>query len=221
MPVSFKKPLFISNLFNILYMAKQPFYKTGKGIALIVVVLAVLALVGWLVGTYNSFITLDQTVKGKWSQVENVYQRQADLIPNFVETAKQYAEFEKTLLTQLTDARSKWTASVGLVDKDKAGLDMNTALQSSFSRLIAVAESYPQLKTSDLYRGVQDELAGSQNRISTERGRYIQAIQDFNTALKRFPANLLAGPFGFTEKQYYQAGPGSLNTPNVGDLFNK
>ena len=201
-------------------MASKPFYQTSKGIALIVAAVIILGFVGWVVGAYNNFVTLDQDIKGKWSQVENVYQRQADLIPNFVETAKQYKEFESALLTQLTELRSRWTASASLVERDKTGLDLSGALQSAFSRLIAVSENYPDLKSSELYRAVQDELAGSQNRISTERGRYIQAIQGFNTALKKFPANILAGSFGFTEKDYYKA-ESPLKTPDVGGLFEK
>jgi len=202
-----------------MFYPKNKSWFTGKRIGLVVLLVIILGFVFWVIGTYNNFVTLDQNIKSKWSQVENVYQRQADLIPNFVVTVKDYKEFEADLLTKLTDTRSKWTASVGLVEKDKAGLDMNTALSSAFSRLIAVAENYPQLKASDLYRGLQDELAGSQNRISVERGRYIEAVQLFNTAIKRFPANLLSNPFGFAEKQYYQAPAGSLTTPNVGTLL--
>ncbi len=197
---------------------KRPFYASTGGKAAIIIVLAVIVLGAWLAGTYNSFVTLDQNVQGKWSQVENVYQRQADLIPNFVATARQFKEYEQGLLTGLTEARSRWTAAVALPDKDKAGIDMNTAFQSAFSRLIAVAEAYPALKAGELYRAVQDELAGSQNRIAVERGRYIEAVQAYNIALKRFPANILAGPFGFTEKQYYQAEAG-LGTPDVDALF--
>ena len=204
-----------------MFYPKNKSWFTGKRIALLIVLIIVIGFVLWVIGTFNNFVTLDQNIKSKWSQVENVYQRQADLIPNFVETAKQYKEYEQDLLTKLTEARSRWTASTGLVERDKTGLDMNTAIQSAFSRLIAVAENYPELKSSQLYLSVQDELAGSQNRISTERGRYIEAIQAYNTALKRFPANLFSGPFGFTEKQYYQAEAGSLETPDVRELLNK
>src|SRR3989338_7867703 len=105
-----------------MFYPKNKSWFTGKRIGLVVLLVIILGFVFWVIGTYNNFVTLDQNIKSKWSQVENVYQRQADLIPNFVETAKQYKEYEQDLLTKLTEARSRWTASTGLVERDKTGL---------------------------------------------------------------------------------------------------
>jgi LemA protein len=191
------------------------FWTTGK-IAIAIVALILLVFLVFLpVGAYNSFVTKSQDVSAKWSEVENQYQRQADLIPNLVAVVSSYAGFESSLLTNLTNLRSQWQASLSsdLVQRDQTGVEMTSAL----ARLIAVAENYPDLKANTQYTALSDELSGSQNRIVVARGRYIESIQSYNTATVTFPNNIYAGLFGFSQKQYYQAPPGSLVTPSLGN----
>jgi len=181
----------------------------------IIIGAVLLVLVGWVAGTYNSFIGLNQGVLAKWSEVENQYQRQADLIPNLVSTLQNYQQFEKGTLTEITGLRTQWQSAATDLEKDTVGVQMTNSL----GRLIATFEGYPDLKTITAVSSLMDELSGTQNRISVARGRYIEAVQGYNSAIKYFPGNLLAGMFGFTEKQYYTAQ--SLTTPNVGELLSK
>jgi len=191
----------------------KSFWTRGK-IALAVVIIVLLALIVFPVGAYNSFVSKDQDVSAKWSEVENQYQRQADLIPNIVSVVSSYVGYESGLITNVTAARSQWQSSLSsdLVQRDQAGAEMT----SSLSRLIAVAENYPELKANTQYSQLSDELSGTQNRITVARGRYIESVQSFNTAVKTFPNNIFAGMFGFAQKQYYQAALGSLVTPILG-----
>ena len=191
------------------------FWTTGKIATAIVALLLLVFLVFLPVGAYNSFVTKNQDVNAKWSEVENQYQRQADLIPNLVAVVSSYAGFEAGLLANLTNLRSQWQASLSsdLVQRDQTGVEMTSAL----ARLIAVAENYPDLKANTQYTALSDELSGSQNRIVVARGRYIESIQSYNTAIVTVPNNIYAGLFGFSQKQYYQAPPGSLVTPSLGN----
>ena len=180
-----------------------------------IVILFVLIFASWIAGSYNNFVTLDQDINGKWSEVENQYQRQADLIPNMVSTVSSQVGVETDFVKDVIAARTAWTASAGAsqLQKDTLGSQMNSGVQAFVN---AVAESYPQLLASEGYTALRDEMAGTQNRITTSRGRYIESIQKYNTATKRFPGNVLAGMFGFTQKDYYQAESGSLETPTLG-----
>lgn len=184
-------------------------------ITLGVIALVVLILVSWVVGSYNNFITLDQNINGKWSEVENQYQRQADLIPNFVSSVSSQINVETKFVKDIIAARAAWVNSAGAsqLQKDTLGTQMNSGVQTFVS---AVAENYPTLQASEGYTALRDEMAGTQNRITTSRGRYIESIQMYNTATKRFPGNVLAGMFGFSQKDYYQAEAGSLTTPDLG-----
>jgi LemA protein len=173
--------------------------------------------------SYNKLVGLDQAVTAQWAQVENVYQRRADLVPNLVETVKGAASFEKDTLTQVTEAR----AQVGKVSVGKDVVNDPQALQrfqqaqdqlsSSLGRLLAVSERYPELRATQNFRDLQAQLEGTENRITVERQRFNEAAQAFNTRRNRFPTVLLAGFFGsrFAEKAYFQAQAGSQTAPKV------
>ncbi len=192
-------------------MAKDSFISRNK--TLIIVGVVVLILLFYFVGRYNTFITLDQNVNGKWSEVENQYQRQADLIPNLVSVVSSSVSVETDFVKEIVEARTEWLSASSELQKDTAGVQMNNGITALVS---AVAENYPILQANKQYIALTDELAGTQNRITTARGRYIEAIQLYNIAIKRFPSNLLAGLYGFDEKEYYQAEEGSLDTPKLG-----
>jgi LemA protein len=177
------------------------------------------------VGSYNGLVALDQAVQAQWGQVENVYQRRADLVPNLVETVKGAAAFEKDTFTAVTQARSQ----VGQISPDAIKNAVNdpeafqrfekaqSQLSSALSRLLVVAEKYPDLKATQNFRDLQAQLEGTENRITVERMRYNEAARDFNTRRNSFPAVLLAGFFGdrFGEKPYFRAEPGSSAAPKV------
>jgi LemA protein len=196
----------------------------------------VLALLGILVlilivfagGSYNQLVNRSQAVNSAWAQVQNVYQRRADLVPNLVATVSGAANFEKSTLTEITAAR----ASVGQVkiDLNKAPADAaqlaefekaQGALTSALSRLLVVSENYPDLKATASFRDLQAQLEGTENRISVERGRFNETVQAYNTAIKSFPAVFYAGMFGFTEKPYFAAIAGADKPPQVQFDFNK
>ena len=172
-------------------------------------------------GGYNSLVTGEESVKAAWSQVENVYQRRADLIPNLVATVKGVANFEKETYTAVTEARAK----VGQVRVTPEMLnDPNSFAQfqraqgelgSALSRLLVVAENYPQLKANQNFLDLQSQLEGTENRIAVERRRYNETAQAYNTMLRRFPRNITARLFGFKEKAYFEAAQGAEKAPEV------
>jgi LemA protein len=184
-----------------------------KWIAIGIVVLVVLGLVGFVIGTYNGIIAKEEGYKSAWSKVENQYQRQADLIPNLVATLKNYQQFEAGTLTEITNLRSQWQTAATIEDKDTVGQGITAAI----GRLLLVYENYPNLKTIEAVSSLMDELAGTQNRISTERGRFIESVQSYNVGIRVFPANLIAGMFGFEQVKYFEAaeGAGSNITVNL------
>jgi len=184
--------------------------------------LVVLALIvgGTAVGTYNSLVGLSQGVDAQWAQVENQYQRRADLIPNLVETVKGAADFEKSTLEQVVKARaSVGQMNLGNLPNDPAAFARFQAAQDSLSgalsRLMVVVERYPELKANQNFRDLQVALEGTENRIAVERGRYNEAAQAYNTARLRFPTVLFANLLGMREKAYFKAAPGSEQTPPV------
>lgn len=186
-----------------------------SSVILIVVAAVALVLLLYVVGGYNRFVTLDQNVNGKWSEVENQYQRQADLIPNLASVVSSAVKTETGYIKEVTEARSRWQNARTQYDRDVAGLQMGDGI-TALVNAVAVSEAYPTLQANKQYVAMTDELAGTQNRITTARGRYIESIQIYNTATKRFPANILAGIFGFEEKAYYQAEEGNIDTPQLG-----
>jgi LemA protein len=199
----------------------------GCGILAVVVVIG-LILVAVAGGSYNRLVRLSQGVDKQWAQVQNVYQRRADLIPNLVQTVAGAANFEKSTLTEITAAR----ASVGQVKVDPNSAPTDPAklaefekaqgqLSSALSRLLVVVERYPDLKANANFQGLQAQLEGTENRISVERGRFNESVQAYNTAIKSFPANFYSGMFGFKEKPYFTATPGAETPPKVQFDFGK
>ncbi len=203
--------------------------KLGIGCAIVGALgLAVLILVGIAAGSYNHLVKLNQGVDSQWAQVQNVYQRRADLIPNLVSTVSGAANFEKSTLTEITAAR----ASVGQVRVNPNAAPTDAAelaaydkaqnqLSSALSRLLVVVERYPELKATGNFQTLQAQLEGTENRISVERGRFNEAVQAYNTAVKSFPAVFYAGVLGFKEKPYFAATPGAETPPKVQFDFGK
>jgi LemA protein len=192
-------------------------------IALGGLVVIVLIVVVGLTGTYNRLVTLDQAVQSQWAQVESVYQRRADLIPNLVATVQGAANFEKSTYVAVAEARAK-VGQLNLgsaVPNDPAAFAKfsaaQDALSSALTHLLAVSENYPDLKASQNFLDLQSQLEGSENRIAVERMRFNQTAQTFNTARDTFPTVLIAGIFGarFNEKSYFQSAPGAQNAPQV------
>lgn len=201
-----------------------------KTVLVVLGILAALAVVVFLflTGQYNGLVNRSQAVDAQWAQVQNVYQRRADLVPNLVATVSGAANFEKSTLTEVTNAR----ASVG-----KVQINSNTAptdpaqlaefdraqgqLTSALSRLLVVAENYPNLKATSNFQDLQAQLEGTENRISVERGRFNELARDYNAAIKRVPAVFFAGIMGFKEKAYFTAAAGSEKAPEVKFDFGK
>jgi len=165
-------------------------------------------------------VKLDENVQSKWSEVENAYQRRADLIPNLVNTVKGAANFEQQTLTSVVEARAKATS----INIDPSNLtpeaikqfeDAQSALTGSLSRLMAVAESYPELKATENFQGLQAQLEGTENRISVARRGFNEATQEYNSTIRSFPNNLMAGIFGFKAKGYFTAQAGADKAPEV------
>jgi len=185
-----------------------------KGCLIGVVTIALLALALALIvrGTHNRLVTLDEGVSSAWAQVETVLQRRYDLIPNLVDTVKGYAEHERELLETITRYRSQWGSAQTQADK----MDAATGLERALGRLLVVVERYPELKANQNFLALQDELAGTENRISVERRRYNEAVRDYNTAVRQFPAVLYAMVAGFEKKDaYFQATGGAEVAPDV------
>jgi LemA protein len=185
-----------------------------KQVIAVIVVLAVIALAigGMYVGRKNQMVTLDEQVKSNWAQVDVVLQRRADLIPNLVETVKGFAAHEETVFGDIAKARSALIGAKTPSDKIAA----NGQLDGALSRLLVVVENYPQLKSNENFLRLQDELAGTENRIAVERKRYNDSIQAFNTYIGLFPNSLFAGWAGFKRNEaYFQATPASREAPKV------
>ena len=187
--------------------------KTGKALAIAGIVVVVIILIFFLSikGTYNSLVRLDEGIKGAWAQVENQLQRRYDLIPNYVETVKGYARFEKDVLLKVTEARAR----VGGAGSVKEKIDANNELSSALSRLLVVVEQYPDLKANQNFIRLQDELAGTENRIAVERRRYNEAVRAYNVKIRSFPTNILAGMFGFTRAEFFEVPPEAKEAPKV------
>lgn len=180
-------------------------------IILVVLAIVVVSLYSFVKGTYNRFVALDEGVKSAWAQVENQLQRRYDLIPNLVETVKGYAKQEKEVLTEVTNARARVGGAQSVPDKIKA----NNELTSALSRLLVVVERYPDLKSNQNFLRLQDELAGTENRIAVERRRYNEAVRAYNVAIRSFPANILAGIFGFEKAEFFEVPAAAKEVPKV------
>ncbi len=197
-------------------------FKNIVNIALLSLLLTVFSGCG-----YNSLVELDEKVNQAWAQVENQYQRRADLIPNLVKTVQGYADFEKGVLTEVTELRSRVgqiklsTDDLSDEEKFKQFQDAQDKLSGALSRLLVVAENYPQLKANENFLTLQSQLEGTENRISVERKKFNEAVQDYNTTIRRFPILITAKIFGFREKQYFKSAPGTDKAPDVNFEFDK
>ena len=185
------------------------------------IVLGILALIViWGIGAYNSFVSQEEKVESAWAQVENQYQRRADLVPNLVATVKGYAAHEQETLEGVVEARSKATQIT--IDPAKATPEQLAAYQNAqgeltqaLGRLIAIAENYPDLKANENFRDLQAQLEGTENRIAVARQLFNDEARAFNTKVRRFPNNLIAGMFGFEKKPYFESEEGASQAPKV------
>jgi LemA protein len=176
------------------------------------IILALVAVLGFMgVSGYNNLVALHENVNGKWSQVENQLQRRADLIPNLVATVKGYAAHEQKAIQEVADARAKLAGAQGPAQKAQA----NDQLSGALSRLLVVVENYPNLKADKNFRALQDELAGTENRLAVSRRDYNDAVQIYNTQIHTFPTSIYAGMLGFGPKEYFKAAAGAQQVPHV------
>ena len=174
-------------------------------------VLAALFIGNYIRSTYNDLVSLQEQNKTAWAQVENQLQRRNALIPNYVETVKGYAKQETTIFTQIAEARAKIGGAQTIPDKIAA----NNELSGALSRLLVIVERYPELRSSENFIRLQDELAGTENRIATERGRYNEAVRTFNVRVRQFPANLIASNFNFAQATLFEAPAPAKEAPAV------
>jgi LemA protein len=194
--------------------------KYTKWVVIAVIIFAAIILISWGTRIYNGLVTLEEKVTAQWAQVENVYQRRADLIPNLVNTVKGYADFEQETLTKVIEARAKATS----VTIDPSNLTPEAMqqfeqaqgeLSSALSRLLVTVEQYPNLKANQNFLELQAQLEGTENRITVERQKFNDTAREYNTSVRRFPRNLFAAIFGFERKGYFEAKPGAEEAPKV------
>ena len=195
--------------------------KLSKGwiVAIVIIGIILIAIISGI-GNYNKLVTKEEAVNQQWANVENVYQRRADLIPNLVSTVKGVANFEQQTLTQVIEARAKATSvNINPKNLDAASLqkfqEAQDGLSSALSRLMVVVEKYPELKATQNFSELQAQLEGSENRITVERRTFNEAAQAYNSYLRKFPTNIFAGMFGFQKKAYFEAAAGSEKAPKV------
>ncbi len=188
---------------------QKVFNKKWAGIGAAALFLLIFISIVW--GSYNNLVRLNQNVDKTWADVETQYQRRVDLIPNLVNVVESYAIFERGTLTEITELRSKWQTSTTVNER------VNTANQfeSTLSKLLLITENYPDLKANQNFIGLQDSLAETENMIAVSRTRFNTAVRDYNSAVQVFPSNMIAGWFGFSQRQYFEARPGAEETPEV------
>lgn len=185
------------------------------------ILLGIILLIMWGTRSYNNLVTMNEEVNKSWSLVENQYQRKMDLIPNLVNTVKGYANFEKQVLTDVTNARAS-ASSVKVTPEvlnDPQAFQkfqqMQGQLSGALSRLLVTVENYPELKANENFLQLQAQLEGTENRIAVERKRFNESVQTYNTLIKKFPTAIFAGIFNFKDKQYFEAVSGAENAPKV------
>ena len=189
-------------------------------VVLIVIEAVVLVLFFWVKGMYNSMVRMDEGVSSAWAQVENVYQRRADLVPNLVATVKGYAEHESSTLEAVVNARAKATQMTvdpsGLSEAEIARFtEAQDELGAAIGRLLVSVERYPDLKANQNFRDLQAQLEGTENRITVERQKFNEAARSYNVTIRKFPNNIFAGMFGFEKKGYFEASEGAEQAPVV------
>ena len=183
----------------------------GKSLTLIIIIVVIALVAITSIGTYNRLASMEESVDSAWAQVENVLKRRADLIPNLVNTVKGYASHEEDVLMQITNARSGLTNANTPEEYAQANEQFDSAIRS----LNIVVENYPDLKANQNFLELQAELSGTENRISTERMRYNDAVREFNTSIRRFPTNIIAGIFNFESRQYFEINAEDAQVPEV------
>jgi len=189
-------------------------------IVIIIIIVIIILIYSWFKGSYNNMITYEEGINTSWANVENVYQRRADLIPNLVNTVKGYAEHEKQTLTDVIEARAKAT-SVSINPGELTAASMQqfqqaqAGLSSALSKLMVVVERYPDLKANQNFLELQAQLEGTENRIANERRKFNETTKIYNIYIKKFPKNILANMFGFDQKPYFEAEKGTEKAPVV------
>ncbi len=195
-------------------MTLKTSHKVLIGVGIFVVLIAL-----WAMVSYNGLVRADETVNEKWANVQSAYQRRADLIPNLVATVRQYTDYEGEVLTEITQARAAVagaaTAGSSPAQLQAAGQQMESAL----ARLLVVVENYPNLKANENYLSLQDELAGTENRVKVERDLFNKAVRDYNVKVRRFPSMIMASFGGFEVKESFEAQQGTDVAPDVGEMF--
>ena len=189
-------------------------------IILIVIAVIILSIFFWFKNTYNGMVTMQENVSAQWSNVENQYQRRLDLIPNLVNTVKGYVEHEQNTLNRVVEARDKATQmQINIDNLEEATMKKLNAVQgelsTALSRLMAISENYPDLKANENFRDLQAQIEGTENRIAVERRKFNNTARAYNTSIRQFPQNMLAGMFGFTPKPYFEANAEAENAPKV------
>ena len=185
--------------------------KRNLVVAIAVIAILLVSFYSFIKGTYNSFVSMDESVKASWAQVENQLQRRYDLIPNLVETVKGFAAQEKEVFIGVTEARSKVGGAATIPQK----IEANNELTGALSRLLVVMERYPDIKSNQNFLRLQDELAGTENRIAVERRRYNEAVRTYNVKIRSFPENMLAGMFGFEKAVFFEVPEAAKAAPKV------
>lgn len=186
----------------------------------IVIAVVILSIFFWFRGSYNGMVSMSETVSSQWSNVENQYQRRLDLIPNLVNTVKGYAAHEQQTLEEVVNARAKATQTqINFDQLDESAIkkinNIQGELSSALSRLMAISESYPDLKANQNFLELQAQLEGTENRIAVERRKFNESVKEYNAYIRQFPKNMIAGMFGFVPKPYFEATAGAENAPKV------
>lgn len=186
--------------------------KKGLWITLAIVLVVIVALIGTLASSYNNFVTMEESVQTAQSDISIYLQRRADLIPNFVKSVQGYSDYEQSTYTAVTEARAAVSKAGSVEEQAEASTQLDRAIDIWVN---AVTEAYPELKANEQYIALQDELAGSENRIATARNDYNTVAQKYNTAIRKFPANIVAGIFGFDKADYFESDANANNVPTV------
>ena len=183
------------------------------GMAVLFVIVAVIGLMifGWIVGTYNNLVRMDQLANTLWSQVETQYQRRMDLIPNLADSVKGYMAHEQKVFDDIAQARTHYAGAVKLDDKVQA----QGALEGALARLMVIMENYPNIKADQTVRGLMDELAGTENRVNVARQRFNEGVLEYNIYIKSFPSNILAGWYNYKEKALFKSEQGTEKAPKI------
>ncbi len=186
--------------------------KQARGLAIVgIVIVVILIVVSWYVKARNSFVAMEEQIDGAWAEVDNQLQRRSDLIPNIVATVKGFAAHEEEVFTRIAEARSK-LAGAGTVEEKAEG---SAELEGALARLLVVVESYPELKANENFIRLQDELAGTENRLTVARKRYNDTVKDFNTRIRMFPGSIIAGAMGLEKKPYFEISQEAREAPKV------